>query len=578
MNVKKNKSIVLCFDGLDPKLLRIALKKGYMPNFKKLIDSGFFSELKTTIPPQSPVAWASFISGSSPSEHGIFDFITRDPSTYLLKLAFSDIGSKKKDDFLDHMWGKKLKYKKIISLFMPNTFEPPRLSGSKIISGMGVPDIFGTQGTYTLFTSRDYRIDLSYRGKIVKLSKSNKMKTFIEGPEYFVGGKKRVSRIPLSFYIKKKSLEIEVDKIKKEVSRGGFSNWIPISFDIGGSKKVGGLVKFYLKSIFPDLEIHMSPISFDPVSPVKSISYPREFASQIVKRVGLFSTLGLPHDSWALEENIFDENIFLKQASDILLERSRIYYSTLDEFKEGIIFAYFGTPDTISHMFWRFLNTNNKYKNVIYDFYGKMDSIVGNTLKKMDKKTKIYILSDHGFAPFKYEININSWLCENNFLALKKGKKESGPLYENVDWSKTLAYGVGYNSIFFNIKNRERNGSLDSKKIVQLEKDLINKLMKFRYSNIDQKVFKKIYTRKDLGIRSNDLRAPDLVIGFYAGIRTSWDSAIGSVSNYIIRKRDSKWGGDHLFDQTEVPGVIISSEQVDDKDLTMDRVINSIIK
>src|SRR4030042_3103801 len=39
--------------------------------------------LQTSIPPQSPVAWSNFNPGTDPGGHGIFDFMHRDPQTYM---------------------------------------------------------------------------------------------------------------------------------------------------------------------------------------------------------------------------------------------------------------------------------------------------------------------------------------------------------------------------------------------------------------------------------------------------------------------------------------------------------------
>jgi len=49
-----------------------------LPNLARLRQRGSYSHLETTDPPQSPVAWSTFITGLDPGEHGIFDFVHRD--------------------------------------------------------------------------------------------------------------------------------------------------------------------------------------------------------------------------------------------------------------------------------------------------------------------------------------------------------------------------------------------------------------------------------------------------------------------------------------------------------------------
>ena len=68
------KVMVLGIDGMDPKLLETFVDQGRMPNFKALMAEGDFRPLQTTMPPQSPVAWSTFMTGMDPGGHGIFDF------------------------------------------------------------------------------------------------------------------------------------------------------------------------------------------------------------------------------------------------------------------------------------------------------------------------------------------------------------------------------------------------------------------------------------------------------------------------------------------------------------------------
>ncbi|HEV3004586.1 MAG TPA: alkaline phosphatase family protein, partial [Pirellulales bacterium] len=73
------KVIVIGIDGMDPRLCEGMMNEGLLPNLAKLRASGGFSDLGTSIPPQSPVAWANFINGAGPGSHGIFDFVHRHP-------------------------------------------------------------------------------------------------------------------------------------------------------------------------------------------------------------------------------------------------------------------------------------------------------------------------------------------------------------------------------------------------------------------------------------------------------------------------------------------------------------------
>ena len=75
------KVIVLGFDGMDYQLTRELIAQGRLPNLAKLSQAGSFAPLGSSIPPQSPVAWSTFITGVDPGQHAIFDFIHRDAKT-----------------------------------------------------------------------------------------------------------------------------------------------------------------------------------------------------------------------------------------------------------------------------------------------------------------------------------------------------------------------------------------------------------------------------------------------------------------------------------------------------------------
>ncbi len=576
------KVIILGFDGMDPNVLQKGWESGRFPNLKKLRDNGYFSPLQTVVPPQSPVAWASFITGENPSKHGIYDFIERDPANYGLNLVFSGNDKNTTTLHATPFWEKTSASKiSVTVLFLPDTFEPPKSLTGEMISGMGVPDVLGTQGTFTLFTTKKYPTDdYTWRGKVFTVSKDKNIASNIEGPKYNAGTNTKVSTIPFSVRtLGDDTVEISVQNQVFRLKKGEFSNWKRLEFSIDFFTKVKGIVKFYLKSATPDFELYMSPINFDPETPLKPISTPKGLSTKLSKDLGLYSTLGLPHDTWALEENVFDEKAFLKQADSILSERKKIYYSKLDSYNNGILFAYFGMPDTISHMFWRFLNdSKSQYHDTINQYYEKMDEIVGATLKKMDKDTTLIILSDHGFYSFDYEMNVNTFLLKNGYLVLKDGANESGPLYESVDWSKTKAYAAGYNSVFFNMSGREEQGIVDPDTVKSLQKELIDKLMEETNPETGSKIMKHVYTREEMGVSQDDNYAPDLVLGFYKGIRSSWDSAIGATTPDAIQKRTYKWSGDHLFDPTEVPGVLFSNRKLGFKDPRITQIMPYVLK
>lgn len=548
-----NKVVILGIDGLDPNMIDLGFKKKLLPNLLKIKENGTYSKLITTVPPQSPVAWASFTTGKDPAKHGVYDFIVREPKNYLLDLVWSAD--------LNDLYGAKPFWTSLEKLriptkilFLPNTFPPPKLKG-EMLSGMGTPDLLGTAGKYSFYTSGK-NIENS-RGNQIKLANEKIINTKIFGPNKLT--------IPMVIEkISKGEVLIKIQNQSYKLSKGRFSDWIVLTFRKGIFRKISGMAKFYLLSADPEISLYMSPINIDPKNPDKSISYPKSYSRYLAHRYGLFYTQGLPHDTFALEEGVLTEEAFLENAQSIFLERKNIFLKELEGFRSGVLFNYVGVTDTISHMYWRFLDKkNNQYKNTILGYYQRIDSLVGETLEHLKPDDDLIILSDHGFGSFDFEFNLNSWLRDMKLLHLKNKDRTGKELLENIDWLMTKAYAVGYNGIYLNLIGREGQGTIEDKDREKVKKIIKDKLLKVTNPFSKTKLVKKIYFKEELGIDPKDNKSPDIFIGYYKGTRASWDTAVGKTPEKIFLKRTSKWKGDHLFDASEVPGVLFLNKRQD---------------
>src|SRR6185436_16967274 len=86
----QQKVIVLGFDGVDARYTERWMNEGRLPNLAKLRAQGTFRPLLPTTPAQTPVSWSTFSTGIDPGRTGIFDFLRRDPKTYLPVFAAFD--------------------------------------------------------------------------------------------------------------------------------------------------------------------------------------------------------------------------------------------------------------------------------------------------------------------------------------------------------------------------------------------------------------------------------------------------------------------------------------------------------
>ncbi len=591
-NFTGKKVIVLGFDGLDPKTVQRLVNQGNLPNFSELINKGSFSNLATTTPPQSPVAWASFITGNNPGKHNVFDFLTRDPESYMPKLTISEIRSPGKLDIGSYsipmgtpeviayrqgvpFWSY-LEKEEIPAtvLLVPVTY-PPDEGKSKILSGMGVPDLLGTNGTFSFYTTHREEEKKVTGGKVFFVDKYyDLIEAELFGPNNdFEKNGKPVS-IPFTAEILEEGgAKFKIQNQEFTLSDGQWSQWVPVEFSMPPFANLKGIVRFNLVSSSPAFSLYVSPINLDPKSPGLPISNPPEYSKYLAERFGNFYTQGMPEDTWALNEHRLDDTAFLDLTHFIQKSRVEIFKEELRNLKRGLLASVFVSPDRVQHMFTRYIDPKSplhadandmEHKGAIDDVYLYCDKILGDAMKYLDEQTTLIVISDHGFSYFRRSVHLNTWLIENGYMALKDPNLKVGEeFFENVDWSKTKAFALGLNGIYLNVKNREKNGIVDSEnEMEKLKKEISEKLILLKDSKSNQPVVLRVYDSKKIYSGHYRKNAPDLVVGYNHGYRTSWQTAMGGAPGSTFEDNLKKWSGDHLIDPQLVPGILVSNKSL----------------
>ncbi|MFP4040926.1 MAG: alkaline phosphatase family protein [Desulfosudaceae bacterium] len=579
------RAIVLGIDGLDPVLMKQMMSAGDLPHFARLARTGVFSPLATSNPPQSPVAWSSLATGHNPGRHGLFDFLTRDPDTYLPELGIlSHRGGLLPGSSFSNprhspaMW-------EILSaagipstvLRWPVTFPPADISG-KILAGLGVPDIKGELGNYTFYSSRRPEPDGPGRDKVKTISfRDDTAETVIPGP--LVKGARDTAPAVVPLKIKRTppagEIELEIQGRACRLAENQWSPWIRLNFRINAFSSITGIGRFFLKSVARPFELYLSPVQIDPANPCYAISHPESYATELQNKFGDFHTLGIPEDTKALTENRLDDDTFLDMCDTIMTEQEVMFRHELENFQQGLLANVFYTTDRIQHIYWATLDPGHpayspsrteKYGTVIKQYYQRLDRILADVMEKIDSRTLLMVCSDHGFSSFKYAVHLNSWLAANGFMTLRtqpdRDDRDGGPLFQHVDWKRTTAYAVGLNGIFLNLKGREKSGLIEPARREVVLEELIARLKQWENPATGEKVILSACPASKLYHGPRTSRAPDLIIGFNRGCRVSWQSALGGTPRRLLEPNTDKWTGDHCLDPSLVPGVLFSNRKL----------------
>ncbi len=616
--------IVLGLDGLDPGLVKEGLREGRLPNFRRLKDRGGFRPLATVWPAMSPVAWSGFATGVDAGRHNIFDFLNRDLRTYLpvlsstritpggrmlkigpfrLPLGKPTIELLRRSKAFWQVLGEQ--GVKATVLRVPITFPPEKVDG-QMLSAMCVPDLRGTQGTFSYYTASDQggKIDAASAGVAPvsdEIIDGVACATSPDGAEV-IGGVRNILTRDGAVYRGRlagpehpdgglMSLEITatVDAAAqravfridgKEFALGPEENsdWIRLAFKGGIGVTAHGICKVRVTSFDDPFAFYVTPVHIDPEAPAMSISHPPHYAIALAKLHGSFATLGLAEDTWALNERVIDEQAFLDQAYQIHEERRRQFFHVLERQRSGSISVVFDATDRIQHMFFRYLDPTHpanagkdveRHRHALRDLYDRADELVGETLDRLRDGDVLFVISDHGFKTFQRGVNLNAWLREQGYLFLLSDPTD-GPLPElepgfkaepgAIDWSRTRAYVTGLGGFYLNVKGREAKGIVEPTETDALRDELAKKLRGLRDDGRGVQCMNAVWIPREVYTGPYAEDGPDLVLGFKIGYRTGWDAAVGRVTAETFEDNTRSWSGDHCVDPRLVPGILFSSE------------------
>lgn len=594
------KVIVIGLDGLEPKVIDALIARGEMPAIRSLSDGGPVRRIETTFPAQTPVAWSTFSTGVNPGGHGIYDFIHRDPKTYLPRLSLNTY--EQPSIFLPPravnlrkgvpVW-KRLGDHGVPSVVLrcPATYPAEDLRG-RMLSGMGVPDILGGLGTGTYYTT-DRGAQTAESEALVLLDRGrDPIDTELLGP-YKPGRGRRVS-IPMRIVIgaDRSSLDIHTagEPRTLKVHMGEWSPWLKLKFSLGPLQSVRAMVRFFLVAVEPELRLYASPVNFDPAKPMFPISSPPDYAKDLESRLGAYYTTGMVEDHGALNNGRIDEDAFLNQCSLVMNERERMLTGELERMKEGFLFCLFDTPDRLQHMMWRFGDPKHplftqegkeRYGSAIEEHYRECDAVVGRVMNYVDDETVLVVLSDHGFAGFRRGVELNAWLAANGWLRPKPGvqggDKRETDMLRGVDWSETKAYAVGLGAIYLNVRGRESNGILDPAEAPLVRRQIAEQLSGLIDPATGDVAIRRVLARDEIYSGPLADEAPDLLVQCNDGYRVDWGTALGGIGRNVFEDNRHAWSGDHIIDATLVPGFVAANVPLRTSDIRMVDMYPSIL-
>ncbi len=622
------KLVILGFDGMDPDLVTKWMDEGHLPNLKRVALDGGVYPLATTHSPESPTAWASFATGVNPGKHNIYDFLVRDTATYL-----PDLGMVRREPakfLFDYIPVRKPKLHSLRGatsfwvtagrggvrssvLTVPVTFPPEDVPNGELLSGLPLPDIRGTMGTFYYFAtdlSRYEEGNTEFGGVLKRLVFENDVaKTELVGPPNPIvrqqiqairtkspklseAGRARVAElqaredvhVPLTVRwnraARTATVEIAGESVLLEL--GKLSKWIDLEFKINFFVRVHGMTQLLLMKADSELQLYISPVNWKPDDPPLPMSSPESFSGDLFKRLGHYRTLGWAEATWPLNEGRMDERTFMEDLYKAFDDRAQVILSRIDARNWDVLVGVIESTDRVQHMMWRYMDPRHpmydaaqatQFGDAIERVYRRADEFVGEVLEHLEPGTALMIVSDHGFHSYRKSVNLNTWLVQQGYMAVQgqqPGEKKlddlfgGGEFWENVDWSRTRAYAMGLGQIYFNLRGREAHGIVSpGAEAKQLADELSQKLLTLVDPADTSRIVRAVYKRDDVYTGEYLQNASELQVGMEEGYRVSWQTTLGGSPQGIVYPNERKWSGDHGgFDFATTAGVLIANRRI----------------
>jgi predicted AlkP superfamily phosphohydrolase/phosphomutase len=625
------KLVILGFDGMDPIVLERYLSEGKLPHIAALSKRGAFAPLQTTHSPESPTAWASFATGVNAGKHNIYDFLVRDTTTYLPDLGMV---TRTPPKFLFNYFP--ISRPKVAStrggtsfwitagqagvrsdiLTVPVTFPPEDIPNGVMLSGLPLPDIRGTMGTFSYYATdlSRYEEGNTEMGGILKrlVFEGDTASSDLEGPPSPIVRQKIEAirrkaatlseadrtqlaelqaiqdvRVPFTIQWNRaaKSAAIVIDGQTIQLQAGKWTPWIDLTFKVNFVVRLRGMVQMLLMNAGSELQLYVSPVNFKPDDPPVPISSPARFAADLHKGIGNFRTLGWAEATWALNEGRMDEKTFMDDLMVAFDDRAKVILHRLAATDWDLLIGVIESTDRVQHMMWRLIDPKHplydaalaaQFGDAIERVYRRADEFVGEVVKRVGPGVPVLLVSDHGFHSWRKAVNVNTWLVQNGYMTLKgqqaADKKLAdlfggGTFWENVDWSRTRAYAMGIGQIYFNLRGREAQGIVSpGAEATALADDLRAKLLTMTDPDDGAPIVREVYKRDDIYSGPYLHNASELQIGMHEGYRVSWQTTLGGSPPGIVYKNDRKWSADHGgYDFAITSGILVSGLPINTK-------------
>ena len=202
-----------------------------------------------------------------------------------------------------------------------------------------------------------------------------------------------------------------------------------------------------------------------------------------------------------------DKSEFMENARKTVDARYEAFSHYVAEDDWDLFFGVFMTTDRVNHFLFKDYEEDGENKDLFLEFYSKVDEYLGKLRDQLPEDVTMLVASDHGFTSQDYEVHLNAWLEETDWLSYEDD--DHAELDDIAD--DTEAYSLIPGRFYVNLEGREPRGSVPEDEYEAVRDDLKAELKALEGPN-GKKVAQRVIEKEDAFRGDHEDIAPDLVV------------------------------------------------------------------
>ncbi len=220
-------------------------------------------------------------------------------------------------------------------------------------------------------------------------------------------------------------------------------------------------------------------------------------------------------DPWKARES---KDLALQEVNAVLDARIRTLFHMLDHEQWDYLHVHVMETDRLHHFLWQQMEEGHPtYAPAFYDFYRRIDDMLGELAGRLEENTTLVWMADHGFCTIKKEVYVNRWLMDNGWLHLRNVPPDRKKGLDEID-PRSVAYSLDPGRVFVRVQGREKEGSVPRGAAYEgLRDEIAAAALELTDPDSGERIFQAVFRREELYHGPYLEQAADLILAPYDG-------------------------------------------------------------